>query len=104
MDFGGRYLFGAKRADVWAALNDTGVLGAVIPGCQTIEWTSASTLDVSIQVNFGIVHPTFEGMLTLSNIRPAESYTLSGRGKGGYSGWPRLRPTSAWKMPRTAQC
>ena len=22
MDFGGRYLFGAKRADVWAALND----------------------------------------------------------------------------------
>ena len=86
MDFGGRYLFGAKRAEVWAALNDANVLKAVIPGCQAIEWTSAATLDVSIQVNFGIVRPTFEGMLTLSNIRPAESYTLAGRGKGGMLG------------------
>ena len=47
MDFGGRYLFGAKRAEVWAALNDAAVLGAVIPGCQTIEWTGADTLDYS---------------------------------------------------------
>ena len=89
MDFGGRYLFGAKRAEVWAALNDTAVLGAVIPGCQTIEWTGPDTLDLSIKVNFGIVQPTFEGMLTLSNIREAESYTLSGRGKGGLLGMAR---------------
>jgi uncharacterized protein len=86
VDFGGRYLFGAKRAEVWAALNDTKVLAAVIPGCQAIEWTSESTLDVSIKVNFGIVHPTFEGVLTLSEVHPAESYTLSGRGKGGLLG------------------
>ncbi|MEO7223095.1 MAG: carbon monoxide dehydrogenase subunit G [Devosia sp.] len=86
MDFGGRYLFGAKRAEVWAALNDTKVLGAVIPGCQTIEWTSESTLDLSIRVSLGFVHPTFAGMLTLSNVQPAESYTLSGRGKGGLLG------------------
>jgi len=89
VDFGGRYLFGAKRAEVWAALNDTAVLGAVIPGCQTIEWTGPDTLDLSIKVNFGIVQPTFEGMLTLSNIREAESYTLSGRGKGGLLGMAR---------------
>jgi len=89
VDFGGRYLFGAKRAEVWAALNDTAVLGAVIPGCQAIEWTSNTTLDLSIKVNFGIVQPTFEGMLTLSNIREAESYTLSGRGKGGLLGMAR---------------
>jgi len=86
VDFGGRYLFGAKRANVWAALNDEAVLMAVIPGCQTIEWTSDTTLDLSIKVNFGIVQPTFEGVLTLSNIRVAESYTLSGRGKGGLLG------------------
>jgi carbon monoxide dehydrogenase subunit G len=86
VDFGGRYLFGAKRAEVWAALNDTKVLGAVIPGCEAIEWTSATTLDLSIRVSLGFVHPTFAGMLTLSNVRPAESYTLSGRGKGGLLG------------------
>jgi carbon monoxide dehydrogenase subunit G len=86
VDFGGRYLFGAKRAEVWAALNDAAVLGAVIPGCQTIEWTGADTLDLTIKVNFGIVHPTFDGTLTLSIVRAAESYTLSGRGKGGLLG------------------
>lgn len=33
MDFGGRYLFGAKRVAVWAALNDTDVLQAGDLGC-----------------------------------------------------------------------
>jgi hypothetical protein len=86
MDFGGRYLFGAKRAEVWAALNDVTVLGAVIPGCETIAWTSPTTLDLRIKVNFGIVHPRFSGGLSLSNVHPAESYTLSGHGKGGLLG------------------
>lgn len=86
MDFGGRYLFGAKRAEVWAALNDTRVLGAVIPGCQQIEWTSASTLELTIKVSLGIINPTFAGELELSNVLPAQSYTLSGRGKGGMLG------------------
>ena len=86
MDFGGRYLFGAKRAEVWAALNDANVLKAVIPGCERITWTSSTTLDLTIKVNFGFLHPTFEGELSLSNIVPAESYTLAGRGKGGMLG------------------
>lgn len=86
MDFGGRYLFGAKRTDVWAALNNTTVLGAVIPGCQHIAWTSESTLDLTIKVSLGFVHPTFDGQLELSNVMPAASYTLTGRGKGGMLG------------------
>ena len=49
MDFGGRYLFGAKRDEVWAALNDTRVLKAVIPGCERIEWTGPDSLDLTIK-------------------------------------------------------
>ncbi len=86
MDFGGRYLFGARRGDVWVALNDTRVLAAVIPGCERIVWTGAHTLDLSIRVNLGLVHPVFAGDLTLSNVHPAERYTLSGRGRGGMLG------------------
>ena len=82
MDFGGRYRFGAKRAAVWAALNDVHVLKAVIPGCEFIEWTSPHTLDLRIKVSLGIVHPTFAGDLTLSNVHPAQRYTLTGQGKG----------------------
>lgn len=82
MDFGGRYRFGATRADVWAALNDVRVLKAVIPGCEHIDWTSPNNLDLRIKVSLGLVHPTFAGDLTLSNVHPAERYTLSGRGRG----------------------
>jgi carbon monoxide dehydrogenase subunit G len=82
VDFGGQYRFGAKRADVWAALNDVHVLKAVIPGCEYVEWTSPHTLDLRIKVGFGIVHPVFAGDLTLSNVHPAQRYTLSGRGRG----------------------
>lgn len=86
MDFGGRYLFGAKRAEVWAALNDARVLEAVIPGCEHLVWTSPSTLDLRIRVNLGVVRPVFSGELALSDVHPAERYTLSGRGKGGMLG------------------
>src|ERR1700712_4469803 len=86
MEFGGKYLFGARRSDVWAALNDTRVLKAVIPGCERIEWVGTDALDLSIKVNLGIVHPVFAGDLALSNVVPAHSYTLSGRGRGGMLG------------------
>ena len=86
MDFGGQYRFGARRGDVWAALNDVQILKAVIPGCEHIEWTSPSTLDLRIRVNFGVIHPVFAGDLILSNVHPAQRYTLSGRGRGGMLG------------------
>lgn len=86
MQFGGNYLLSAPRAEVWAALNNADKLKAAIPGCHRIEWTGDSALEVEIKVNFGIVSPTFTGDLTLSNIIPAERYTLSGKGRGGILG------------------
>lgn len=86
MDFGGRYIIAAPRDRVWAALNDAAMLKAAIPGCDSIEWRDETALDLAIKVNLGVVHPTFRGELTLSNIVPAERYTLSGRGKGGLLG------------------
>jgi len=86
MDFGGRYLFDADRQAVWSALNDTTVLKAVIPGCESIEWTGPESLDLRIRVNFGVVRPVFAGDLSLSDIEPARRYRLSGRGRGGMLG------------------
>jgi len=82
MEFGGRYLFSAPRDVVWDALNDTDKLAAAIPGCRRLEWTSSETLELELQVNLGIMNPTFQADLTLSDIAPAEAYTLSGRGRG----------------------
>ena len=82
MEFGGKYLFGAPRQTVWAALNDTDKLAAAIPGCRQLEWTGPDTLELELQVNLGIAKPTFKADLTLSEIDKAVTYTLSGRGRG----------------------
>lgn len=86
MDFGGRYRIAASRDAVWSALNNPEVLKAAIPGCSHIAWSGPDTLDLAITVNLGMVKPTFKGELTLSKVVPAQSYTLSGRGKGGLMG------------------
>ncbi|NGP17243.1 CoxG family protein [Devosia aurantiaca] len=86
MDFGGRYRIAASRDAVWSALNNPDVLKAAIPGCSHIAWSGPDTLDLAITVNLGMVKPTFKGELALSNVVPAQSYTLSGRGKGGLMG------------------
>jgi len=86
MEFGGRYRMAAPRMQIWAALNDPDMLKAAIPGCHLIAWSGPDRLDLEIKVNLGVMQPTFRGELILSDIVPAESYTLSGRGKGGILG------------------
>lgn len=86
MQFGGSYIVSAPRQKVWEALNDTAILKAVIPGCKRIDWTGETSLELEIEVNLGLMSPTFAGDLELSNIVPAESYTLTGRGRGGLLG------------------
>jgi carbon monoxide dehydrogenase subunit G len=86
MEFGGRYLFSAPRDRVWAALNDTQVLKAAIPGCSRLEWTGEAALECEIKVNLGVMQPTFTGDLELRDVIPAERYTLAGRGRGGLLG------------------
>ena len=86
MQFGGHYLFHAPRSEVWAALNNADTLKAAIPGCRRIDWTGATSLELEIKVNLGIVQPVFTGDLELSGIIPAQRYTLAGRGRGGVLG------------------
>ena len=86
MEFGGRYLFSAPRELVWEALNDPAKLKGAIPGCQRLDWTGPGKLEMELRVDFGLLHPVFAGDLELSDIAPAEAYTLSGRGRGGMLG------------------
>jgi carbon monoxide dehydrogenase subunit G len=67
---------------VWAALNDTEKLKAAIPGCRRLDWAGRDTLELELEVYLGLIRPVFTGELRLHDIVPAESYTLSGRGRG----------------------
>ena len=86
MEMSGERQIAASRSEVWAALNDPEVLKACIPGCQEMEKTSDTGFTAKVVQKVGPVKATFTGEVELSDIVEGESYTISGKGKGGAAG------------------
>lgn len=89
MDMSGEERIAAPREAVWAALNNPDVLKACIPGCQSLTMKSPSELEATVKIKIGPVSASFSGEVTLSNLNPPESYTISGEGKGGIAGFAK---------------
>ena len=89
MNLSGSRVIAADRQTVWAALNDPEVLKQCIPGCESIEKTSDTTLAAKVTAKIGPVKAKFTGEVTLSNMNPPESYTITGEGKGGPAGFAK---------------
>jgi len=70
----------------WEALNDTAMLQAAIPGCESITPTEPHQFDVAITAAIGPVKAKFKGKLKLDNINPPTSYTIHFEGQGGAAG------------------
>jgi len=79
----------ASRDKVWAALNDPEALKASIPGCQSIEKLSDTELKATVTLKIGPVKASFAGKVTLSDLDPPKSYTISGEGAGGVAGFAK---------------
>ncbi len=77
----------ASRERVFAALNDPEILRQAIPGCEQLERISETELTATVQAKVGPVKARFQGAVELSDINPPESYTISGKGKGGAAGF-----------------
>lgn len=71
---------------VWAALNDTEILAATIPGCQELIRDSDTALSAKVKLKIGPVSATFSGNVTLSDLQPPHAYRISGKGSGGVAG------------------
>lgn len=82
-------LIAADRMTVWAALNDAEVLKACIPGCDELTGSPEEGFAATVTQKVGPVKATFRGEVTLSDIVPGESYTISGEGKGGVAGFAK---------------
>jgi carbon monoxide dehydrogenase subunit G len=89
MEIAGEERISAPREVVWKALNDPDVLRQCIPGCQTLDQKSPTELAATVRVKIGPVSASFTGEVTLSNINPPESYTITGEGKGGIAGFAK---------------
>ena len=79
----------APRDEVFAALNDADILRRSIPGCEELEKVSDTQFNALVRAKVGPVRARFKGEVTLSDLNPPESYTLTGQGKGGAAGFAR---------------
>lgn len=82
---------GAPRVKVFAALNDPEILRQAIPGCEALEAVSPQEFTATVAARIGPLAARFKGSVTLSDVNPPESYTLSGEGKGGPAGFAKVR-------------
>ena len=89
MELTGEQRIPAPRQKVWEALNDPDILGQAIPGCQSIEKHGDDKFSAKVKAKVGPVSATFGGEVTLSELNPPESYTISGEGKGGAAGFAK---------------
>ena len=73
----------APREAVFAALNDPEVLAKAIPGCESLDKVSDTEFAATVTAKVGPVRAKFKGQVTLSDLNPPESYTITGFAKGG---------------------
>lgn len=89
MDMTGEYRISAPRDVVWAALNSEDVLRACIPGCESLDKISETSMEAVVVQKIGPVKAKFKGAVELVNIMAPESYTIQGEGIGGVAGFAK---------------
>jgi carbon monoxide dehydrogenase subunit G len=89
MDMTGERRILATRQTVWEALNDTAVLRASIPGCESLEKSDDTHMKATAAVKLGPISARFNGAVTLSDIDAPNSYTITGEGQGGVAGFAK---------------
>jgi carbon monoxide dehydrogenase subunit G len=89
MEMHGELRIPASRAEVWEKLNDAETLKSCIPGCETIEKLSDTEFTAKVVARVGPVKASFLGKVTLTDLNPPESYTITGEGTGGVAGFAK---------------
>jgi hypothetical protein len=89
MEMTGEQLIHATQADTWAALNDPAILKECVPGCESIEKSGDNEYVVLMTARVGPVSAKFKGKMTLSDIRPPNSYSIAFEGQGGVAGFAK---------------
>jgi hypothetical protein len=89
MEMSGEQLIPASQQDTWEALNDPQVLKACVPGCEAIDLIAGNEYQVQMTARVGPVSAKFKGRLTLSDIKPPNSYSIAFEGQGGPAGFAK---------------
>jgi len=87
MDMQGNRHLAVTQQQAWDALNDPEVLKACIPGCDKVEAAGENQYAIGMAVKIGPVSARFAGKISLVDVLPPNSYTLSFEGQGGAAGF-----------------
>lgn len=79
----------ATNQKVWDALNNPEILKSCIPGCSALSGTMDNGFNATVTQKVGPVKATFNGRITISDIKQYKSYTITGEGKGGVAGFAK---------------
>lgn len=89
MDMTGEQVIPQTQDVTWKALNDTQILKACIPGCESIEQSGDNAYDIVMTAKVGPVSAKFKGKMTLADIVAPQSYRLTFEGQGGVAGFAK---------------
>ncbi len=89
MEMHGELRIPAPRQEVWEKLNDPETLKNCIPGAESVEKVSDTEFVAKVVARVGPVKASFLGKVTLTDLKPPESYTITGEGTGGVAGFAK---------------
>ena len=87
MDMQGQRILKVTQAQAWSALNDPTVLKSCIAGCDKFELIENDTYKVVVAIKIGPVSAKFTGKVSLTDIQPPKSYSLTFDAQGGVAGF-----------------
>ena len=89
MELSDSRLIAARPDIVWPAILDPEVLRSCIPGCESLTGSVEDGYEAIVVQKVGPVSARFTGVVTLSDIVPGQSLTITGEGKGGAAGFAK---------------
>jgi carbon monoxide dehydrogenase subunit G len=75
----GTHRVAAPLSVVWRKLMDPAVLQRAMPGCEKLEATGENSFRAVLKAGVGPIKGTFNGEVSLSQVVPERSYTLTSR-------------------------
>jgi uncharacterized protein len=86
MNISGTYEFPVPPQRIWDLLMDPAVIASCIPGCGSLDPEGDNRYRARITVAMAAITGTYDGVVTLTDIVPLQSYrlTVEGQGRPGF--------------------
>src|SRR5436853_6189796 len=77
----GSYTIDAPQDQVWAALNDIGVLARIVPGCERLEQIGENEYEGTVKIGIQTIKGGYHGRIRIEDVQPPQHYRLVARGR-----------------------